>query len=215
MRSVKGLTRGLLASDSAFVEIDPVAPPGNPSLKDIKPIVRQRGPDPLLLSGMLAAAGIALVGWLLFRRRRRPVASPIIPQSLVTPVADLGPYEAAVARLEQIQNGPWAAPGEVDRYYEAVADALRHYLEDAHGVPALTHTTSGLIRALPPALRDGGLLERCAAVLGEADLVKFAREERDAQAGRAFAADARALLDAWHAVSHAAAVPEEAAVALR
>ena len=197
MRSVKGLTRGLLTSDSAFVEIDPVAPPGNPSLKDIKPIVRQRGPDPLLATGILAAVLAAAVAWL-FRRRRR-AAAPGPPERPIAPVTELTPYDAAVARLEQIRAGPWPGPGNVDGYYEAVADTLRRYLEDAHGIPALTHTTAGLLRALPPALGKAGIGERCAAVLREADLVKFAGEGREARAGNAFAGEARALLDAWHA----------------
>jgi hypothetical protein len=197
MRSVKGLTRGLLTSDSAFVEIDPVAPPGNPSLKDIKPIVRQRGPDPLLVTLVLAAVLAAAVAWL-FRRRRR-TAAPAPPERPIAPIAELTPYAAAVARLEQIRTGPWPGAGSVDGYYEAVADTLRRYLEDAHGVPALTHTTAELLRALPPALGEAGLGERCAAVLGEADRVKFAREKREARAGNAFAGEARALLDAWHA----------------
>lgn len=199
MRSVKGLTRGLLTSDSAFVEIDPVAPPGNPSLKDIKPIVRQRGPDPLLATGLLAAALAAAVAWLFRRRRGRRAAAPAPSRRPVAPITELTPYAAAVARLEQIRAGPWPGPGNVDGYYEAVAHTLRRYLEDAHGVPALKHTTAELLRALPPALGEAGLDERCAAVLGEADRVKFAREGREARAGNAFAGEARALLDAWHA----------------
>lgn len=197
MRSVKGLTRGLLTSDSAFVEIDPVAPPGNPSLKDIKPIVRQRGPGPLFAAGLLATVLAAAVAWL-FRRRRR-LAAPVVPVIPKAPVADLAPYDRAVARLEQIRAGTWPGPGNVDGYYEAVADTLRRYLEDAYGVPALTHTTAELLQALPPTLGGAGLGERGAAVLVEADLVKFAREQRDARAGHAFAGEARALLDAWHA----------------
>lgn len=197
MRSVKGLTRGLLTSDSAFIAIDPVAPPGNPSLKDIKPIVRQRGPDPLLVTGLLAAVLAAAVAWL-FRRHRR-VAAPVVPVIPKAPVADLAPYDRAVARLERIRAGTWPGPGNVGGYYEAVADTLRRYLEEAHAVPALKRTTAELIGALPLPLGDHELAQRCAAVLSEADLVKFAREPRDARAGEALAGEARALLDAWHA----------------
>jgi len=70
MGAVKGVTRATLRSDSAFVEIEPVAPAGNPSLKDIKEIERQRGPDPRLVAGLLGAAAVALVGALLGRRQR-------------------------------------------------------------------------------------------------------------------------------------------------
>jgi hypothetical protein len=197
MRSVKGLTRGALTSDSAFVEIDSVAPPGNPSLKDIKPIERQRGPDPRLVAAIAAAALVVLAAWLV--RRRGPPAPTASPAPASPPAETLGPYEAAVARLARLDAEPWPEPRDADRYYEAVADTLRRYLREAHGIPAPTHTTAELIGALPPALAGDGLAQRCAAVLGEADVVKFARAPREADAGKAWARDARALLDAWHA----------------
>jgi hypothetical protein len=196
MRAVKGVTRAMLTSDSAFVEIDPVAPAGNPALKDIKEIERQRGPDPLLVAGTLAATAVALVVGFLGRHRR---PAPLVPSEPPGPVLTLGPYDAALTRLAQIERERWLARGDIDRHYAAVADTLRRYLEDAHGVPALERTTSELIRALPPTLADAGLKERCAALLGEADLVKFARARPDVQAGERCARDARALLDEWHA----------------
>jgi len=198
MRAVKGVTRAMLPSDSAFVEIDAVAPAGNPSLKDIKEIERQRGPDPRFVAAGLAAALAGLA--LLLRRRRRPAAlPPASPEPAAPAPAVLGPYEAALARLTQIDRERWAVRGEVDHHYEAVADVLRRYLEEAHGVPAPERTTAELIWALPATLADAGLKERCGALLGEADLVKFARARRDAQAAERFARDARTLLDGWHA----------------
>jgi hypothetical protein len=76
---------------------------------------------------------------------------------------------------------------------------LRRYLEEGHGIAALERTTAELIRALPSTPADARLNDRCGALLGEADLVKFARARRDTQAAERFARDARALLDGWHA----------------
>ena len=199
MRAVKGVTRAILTSDSAFVEIDPVVPAGNPALKDIKEIERQRGPDPVLVAGTLTAAAVALVVGFLGRRRRPAPLAPVEPSG--PPVVTLGPYDAALARLAQIEQARWPARGEVDRHYAAVADTLRRYLEEAHGVPALERTTGELSWALPQILADAGLKERCGALLGEADLVKFAHARRDAQKAEGFARDARALLDEWHAAA--------------
>ncbi|HEY6948310.1 MAG TPA: hypothetical protein VI297_05790, partial [Gemmatimonadales bacterium] len=158
VRIVSG-QRGVLVSDSAFVDIDSVAPPGNPSLKDIKDIERQRGSDPRLVAGLVGAA--LLGGLILLRRRarRRPAAAPV--ETAGPEAAVLGPYEAALARLTQIERERWPLRGEVDRHYAAVADALRRYLEEAHAIPALERTTAELAWALPSALADAGLRERC------------------------------------------------------
>src|SRR5690349_9650911 len=104
MRAVKGVTRAVLASDSAFVEIMPVAPAGNPTLKDIKEIERQPGPDPRLVAGVLGAGAVALVGWLLSRRRRGP---PLMSLGPGGPAPDPGPYAGALERLSQIELERW------------------------------------------------------------------------------------------------------------
>ncbi len=195
MRAVKGVTRATLTSDSAFVEIEPVAPAGNPSLKDIKEIERQRGPDPRLVAGLLGAAAVALVGALLGRRRRGGPAAPVPtdPFSIAR-----GPYQTAVDRLDLIERERWPTRGEVDRHYEAVAEVLRRYLVDSCAVPALERTTTELIWILPPALAAGELRRRCGELLGEADLVKFARRRPDPADAAVLLRAARDLLADWH-----------------
>jgi hypothetical protein len=196
MRAVKGVTRATMTSDSAFVEIDPVAPAGNPSLKDIKDIERQHGPDPRLVAGLLGAALVALVGVLLGRHRR---AGPLKSlERADTLPADAGPYQAALARLDAIEQSDWSAAGEIDRYYAAVADVLRRYLEEAHQVPALERTTSELLWLLPPPLAEDELRRHCEQLLAEADLVKFARRRPDTGEARAVVRAARNLLAEWH-----------------
>lgn len=196
VRIVSG-QRGVLVSDSAYVDIDSVAPPGNPTLKDIKDIERQRGPDPRLLVAAVGLAAVAAVAWRL-RRRARPTA-PALPESEPAGPAPivLGPYEIALARLVQIERERWPVRGEVDRHYEAVADVLRRYLEEAHGIPALERTTGELVWSLPPALADGGLRDRCGALLAEADLVKFARRRPDDADAARLVRVARDLLAGW------------------
>ena len=206
VRIVSG-QRGVLVSDSAFVDIDSVAPAGNPSLKDIKDIERERGPDLRLAAGL---AGAALLGGLILLLRRRPAPAPV--ETAGAEAVVLGPYEAALARLAQIERERCALHGEVDRHYAAVADALRRYLQDAHAVPALERTTTELAWALPPALADGGLRERCAALLADADLVKFARRRPDeADAARLLRA-ARDLLGRWRAAAPAAVLETDDAL---
>lgn len=196
MRAVKGVTRATMTSDSAFVEIDPVAPAGNPSLKDIKEIERQRGPDPRIVAGVLGAAVVALVGVLLGRHRRAGPLKSLEPAD--TQPADAGPYQAALGRLDAIAQAGWPAAGEIDRHYAAVADVLRRYLEEAHQVPALERTTSELVWMLPPPLAAEDLRRHCQQLLAEADLVKFARLRPDPGEAQAVLRAARNLLADWH-----------------
>jgi hypothetical protein len=147
------------------------------------------------VAGVLGAAAVALVGWLLSRRRR---AAPLISLEPDGPTPDAGPYASALERLSQIELARWPARGEVERHYEAVADVIRQYLEQAYGIPALERTTSELRWALPPVLAEAGLGDRCASVLGEADLVKFARRRPDEMDAAALLVAARDLLGAWN-----------------
>jgi hypothetical protein len=103
-----------------------------------------------------------------------------------------------VARLDAIEAASWAARGDVALHYEAVADALRDYLEAADGIPARERTTTELLWSLPPRLAEGGLRRRVQEVLGDADLVKFAQlRPRPDEAAR-YTTRARDLLEGWH-----------------
>jgi hypothetical protein len=207
MRAVKGVTRATVVSDSASIEIVPVLPAGNPSLRDIKEL--DRAPGPPLIPLALAALAAAGIGWFLLRRRRQRAIEPpqVVAEEPVAEPALPTAYEAALARLAQIEADTWPARGEVARHYQAVADALRDYLEAGEELPARERTTAELIWSLPPHLAEGGLRRRCEELLDEADLVKFARVRPDGAAAVAFTRAARDLLVRWrHAAERAEAV---------
>jgi hypothetical protein len=197
MRSVKGLTRGTIVSDSAFVEIVPVAPPGNPELKDIRETLDRPRSDWWPVVAALAAAGAA--GVEVLRRRHRPreaatTAPPVSAWAALVP----DPYERARARLQAIDGPGSAAHGEVDQRYAAAVDTLRAYLDEAHGIPAPARTTGELVPTLPPALTRDSLGVRFATLLTEADLVKFARARPDPGVAGEVVRRATALLEEWH-----------------
>jgi hypothetical protein len=75
---------------------------------------------------------------------------------------------------------------------------LRDYLEAAEELPARERTTAELLWALPPRLTEGGLRRRFHDVMGEADLVKFARVRPEAADASAFVTAARDLLARWN-----------------
>jgi hypothetical protein len=204
MRSVKGVTRATLASDSAFIEIEGAGRAGNTSREDDRRAAYRRSSGPLLVAGALVAS-IAMLAVLLRRRRRAAPPTAGTPVGLPAPTRPRpvarDPYDAALARLAQLDRDGGAPPHHVDRHYAAVAETLRRYLAEAHGVPAPERTTGELMRVLPRMLGEAGRRERLEALLGEADLVKFARVRPDARTAERFAGQARALLDEWHAAA--------------
>jgi hypothetical protein len=211
MRIVEGVSRATLPSDSAFVNITPVLPPaGNPPLKDIRELEKRPASPwtwPAILLVLLAA------GWLLRRRRLRDIDHPVTtaPAVIDVPAPEPTPYDIALARLRRVEAESWPSRGLVEPHYEAVAQALRRYLEEAHGVGALERTTAELVWALPPRLGRAGIRDACREVLSEADLVKFAEARPGEAAAADFLARARELLEAWHHTSRS----EEGAHAVR
>jgi hypothetical protein len=198
MRIVEGVSRANLPSDSAFVDIRPVLPAaGNPPLKDIRELEHKPASAVpwVVLAGVLAA-GVYV--W--SRRRRTPKPEPIQPPPEPEPAAP-DPYAVAVMTLNRIEAEHWPSRGKVEQHYEAVANTLRQYLEDGHGLGALERTTSELLWAIPPHLSRAGLRDQCLDVLGEADLVKFAEIRPSPATAGDFLERARHLLAAWHEVS--------------
>jgi hypothetical protein len=202
MRSVKGLSRGTLSSDSATVEVIPVLTAGSSAtLRDIKEPRSSRGSAPLEL--LLGLAALAAAGWLAWRARRHgPAEASAVAVGPAPPPPLPDPYHQALARLAEIEAERWAAR-DVARYYAEITDAVRDYLE-AYGVPARERTTSELRWVLQPALLAGDGARRFGTVFDAADLVKFARSRPDAGAAAEFIGEARALLASWREVSWAA-----------
>jgi hypothetical protein len=210
MRAVKGVQRATLRSDSAFVEIRPVLPAGNPPLKDIREIEHTARP-PLLpwLFAAVLALGALLLGWR--RRRRRPQTTAAIEELIsVAPVEQPSPYEVALAELSRIEQAGWARNGMVGRHYESIVDVLRDYLEAAESVPARERTTAELLWALPPYLTESGRRDRLRELLDEADLVKFARLEPSETRARGFLERSRTLVADWHAAARPTAEVSDA-----
>ena len=189
--------RGVVAHEAGEVEVTAILPAGNPPLRDIR---EPNAPRSLgVLWGLLGAGLVAVLAWLATRRRVAQVVEPVPAEAaLEEPPAPPDPYTAALARLSAIEAERWAAQGDVARHYEAVADALRDYLEEADGIPARERTTTELLWSLPPRLGEGGLRRRVQDVLGDADLVKFARQRPPEDEAAGYTDQARDLLGRWH-----------------
>jgi hypothetical protein len=210
MRIVEGVRQATILSDSAFINVVPVLPAGNPPLKDIRELEPAPAPPwaPLIV-GALLLAGLLLVirRW---RRQAAPAAAPReVEPAILRPTTE--PYGIALEKLTQIEREHWPAKGEIARHYQAVADVLRDYLEAAEAVPARERTTGEVLWALPPHLCESGLRERFRELLIEADLVKFARARPGTPEAQRFLHRSRSLLAQWHE----ARSPEEHVDAVR
>ena len=193
--------RATVTTGPATIEIASVLPAGNPALRDIREPETPASPGPLGLALGALAAGAA--AWYVLRRRRRLLPAEVEPPvESVEPPAPADPYQVALARLARAERG------DVERQYQETADALRDYLEAAEEIPARERTSAELLWSLPPRLLEDGLRRLTAQVLGDADLVKFARSRPDPSAAAAHLREARELLRRWHEAL--AESPEEA-----
>lgn len=155
-------------------------PPTEGALNDYRTIKREpaRLSDylPWIIAGLALVAGLGLALWF-FSRAREEAAPP--PEAAPAPP----PHEVALAELQVLRKQT-----ELDdkTYYSRLDHVLRRYLEGRYAVPALERT-SGEVVAL---LRNRDLPDAAAlgSLLGQVDLVKFARAEL-AAAERAAAVD--------------------------
>jgi len=184
------------------VEITPFLPAGNPPLKDIRPLRSVGTPlwGPLAALFALMAAG---VWWL---RRRSRLGGSAAGRLEDAPVS--GPFDRALATLDQIEQAARASGNGILPLYDHSAGVVRHLLLEIGAIPHSGLTTPEVSRTLPPLLTAGTLRQDCEAVLGDSDLVKFARVRPDFTAALSQLARTRDLLEAWRdAVGQAAEPP--------
>jgi hypothetical protein len=188
------------------MEIASLLPAGNPSLKDIKPLLPIGGPVWAQLA-FLAALVSAGFGWLWYKGR--PKRRVVVPEP--EPALDPGPFVRALERLDQLEAEAIASGNGVVPLYGDVAAILRKCLVEIGALPHLGLTTPETPVRLPAPLRQRGAADRLHGVLRDADLVKFAAVRPDLGTAREHLQAARALLGDWRAVaqaSEASSAPE-------
>jgi uncharacterized protein YjiS (DUF1127 family) len=130
--------------------------------------------------GVAALVLAAAVVWWIRRRRARRAVDEV-------PEVRLPPDFVALTELERIEAMGLPARGEFKQFYTLVTDTVRRYVEARFGVMALDRTTGELLGDLAHRRLD---VDGLAALLNEADLVKFAKytpdvTRADAALGRA------------------------------
>jgi len=114
--------------------------------------------------GGASALALAALAWYFLRRRRRDAALFVPPP--------LPADHVALTELSRIEKLGLVDQGEFKRYYTLVVDALRHYLERRYRIDAMDRTSDELLEELA---RRRVTVASLAALLGEANLVKFAK----------------------------------------
>lgn len=166
-----GMTPVEMVVEPAFLTVPSALTGETPALRPLKPqIALAGGLPPLAIVGGVAGAGaLAAAAWRRRQRRRgqRPAA------------ALLSAYDAALAGLQSLAER--SLPDA--QVYTGVAEQLRVYVSGRTGVQAGDLTTPELLAAVSGRIAEPQRQE-LARLLGQADLVKFARyqpEPRSAQ----------------------------------
>jgi hypothetical protein len=138
------------------------------------------------LAAAVAAAILMLLWWLWRRRRRKPAVRE-------------APLLIAEREFERIEALGLLAAGERARYVTLMVEVVRDYLATVVPGTSTSQTTTELAGAMR---RAGiGTSARCAALLSEVDLVKFARRSITADRAAALGKEARAVVTAVHAAT--------------
>ena len=97
------------------------------------------------------------------------------------PAPPLPPHEAALAALEKLRAQRLWQEGKHKLYYSALTDILRTYIAGRYGVSAMEMTSDEIIAAMRSIELPDKARADLTAILRDADLVKFAKAEPDAE----------------------------------
>lgn len=146
-------------------------------------VAELRGPKPQfmlhanrlwLVAVFLALAFLASVLWIAWRRTRT------VPAQSAHALARLSPGDEALLGLERLSQSEAFKLLDMKAVFTELSFILRRYLERRYGVLGLEMTSYELLRELKGKRLQDGILERIRTILGESDLVKFARHQPDA-----------------------------------
>lgn len=149
------------------------------------------------LAAAVVLAILMLVVWLW---RRRVVTHPSTREM---------PWTVAEREFARVEGLNLLAAGERARHVTLMVEVLRDYLAATVTGASVAQTSNELATAIR---RSGlGTYARCAALLAEVDLVKFARRPLSAERAAALGREARAVAAAVHGALTAPAKPAKAA----
>ncbi len=154
-----------LRSAADTVSIASVLPPKMQDVHDLKPA--ESFPNlwlRILPGALLLALALAYLGRRLYRRIRRAREEALAP---------LPPWEQALAALDALPWQEWLEAGQVKRYYYALSEILKRYVERRFEFNAVEQTTTEILASMH-AYRTP-FRDEVGRFLGRADFVKYAK----------------------------------------
>jgi hypothetical protein len=142
------------------------------------------------LAAAVVVAILSLIFWLWRRRHRRRGLAALEP-----------PYVIAEREFNRIDALGLLTAGERSRHVALMVEVLRDYLAAVVTGASTAQTSNELATAMRRA--GVGAYARCAALLSEVDLIKFAKRPVAAERAAALGREARAIAAAVHAITGA------------
>jgi hypothetical protein len=178
------------ASPPVKIEISSVLTGKDEKLKDLKRQAEIEDPAKWLyrLGIVLLLLTLALLGWLLWRKRQKPA----LPRAAVP---GLDPYALAEADLRDLIGRGLLERGFVKQFHVGISEIVKRVLEAGYHISTSEKTTTEIMEGLSQAsahVPAGAEFARIQSFLSGCDLVKFAKylpsaPENDATIQAAFA----------------------------
>ena len=163
---------------------------GDTELRDI----RAQAELPILpawITGVMVALGALLAAGVIYPILRRRSSQTPVP----VPIGQVrSPFEIAMDELERIERLDLPGRQIYKEHSSLISDCLRRYLEAAYEAPLLERTTDEIRLALRKIAINPSLSSETIELLGECDLVKFAKFGPGAEAAREYTTRARKLV---------------------
>jgi hypothetical protein len=154
-----------LRSDSLSVSVASVLPSKMQDIHDLKPAEAFPNHWLWVIPGaLLLAAGLVYAGFRVYRRIKR------IRQLAATPLL---PWEQALATLDALPWREWLAAGQVKRYYYALSEVLKRYIERRFEFNAVEQTTTEILASMRTYRTP--MREEVRQFLTRSDFVKYAK----------------------------------------
>jgi hypothetical protein len=201
---------GSTATAPITVEVASVLRTGETSPADIKKPVTMPQSAFWLWAGLAAlVVAAALAAWWWRRRRRRP--APVEPAAPPAPARPA--HEIAYAELERLLGSGLLERGEIKKFHIELAEIARRYLAARYRIETFERTTFEILEELGAARLPTAVTTMAAELLGNCDLVKFAKYLPAHDETRRTVERAYRLVDETRAVDAPATAPAVPAAA--